>query len=121
MKRKLHIATVLLMAVTYNYAQELPQSPSQWSTFVSSDKNLLVEHTLLKQSFENEASDQWQYTTDGTVVDLSTYGINKIDGDKALKLTRNQNFTLENIPLTPYLDYYTQVKTLVEAAGYKTQ
>lgn len=120
MKRKLHIATVLLVAVTYNHAQELPQSPSQWSTFVSSDKNLLVEHTLLKQSFENEASDQWQYTTDGTVVDLSTYGINKIDGDKALKLTRNQNFTLENIPITSYLDYYTQVKTLVEAAGHKT-
>lgn len=120
MKRKLHIATVLLMAVTYNHAQELPQSPSQWSTFVSSDKNLLVEHTLLKQSFENEASDQWEYTTDGTVVSLSTYGINKIDGDKALKLTRNQTFTLETIPTAPYLDYYSNVKTLVEAAGYKT-
>lgn len=121
MKRKLHIATVLLMAVTYNHAQELPQSPSQWSTFVSSNKNLLVEHTLLKQSFENEASDQWEYTTNGTVVSLSTYGINKIDGDKALKLTRNQTFTLETIPTAPYLDYYDKVKTLVEAAGYKTQ
>ncbi|HAC22471.1 MAG TPA: hypothetical protein DCF91_10330 [Porphyromonadaceae bacterium] len=98
------------MAVTYNHAQELPQSPSQWSTFVSSDKNLLVEHTLLKQSFENEASDQWEYTTDGTVVSLSTYGINKIDGDKALKLTRNQTFTLETIPTAPYLDYYRQCK-----------
>lgn len=120
MKRKLHIATVLLVAVTYNHAQELPQSPSQWSTFVSSDKNLLVEHTLLKQSFENEASDQWQYTTDGTVVDLSTYGINKIDGDKALKLMQNQYINLIEVPTAPYLDYYTQVKTLVDAAGYKT-
>lgn len=120
MKRKLHVASVLLLAVTHNHAQELPQSPSQWSTFVSSDKNLLVEHTLLKQSFETEASDQWEYITDGTVVDLSTYGINKIDGNKALKLTRNQNLTLETIPVAPYLDYYTSVKTLVDAAGYKT-
>lgn len=120
MKRKLHVASVLLMAVTHNHAQELPQSPSQWSTFVSSDKNLLVEHTLLKQSFETEASDQWEYTTDGTVVDLSTYGINKIDGNKALKLTRNQNFTLETIPVAPYLDYYSNVKTFIEAAGNNT-
>ncbi|MGL5562238.1 MAG: hypothetical protein ACRDCN_06440, partial [Tannerellaceae bacterium] len=120
MKRKLHIATVLLMAVMHNHAQELPQSPSQWSTFVSSSNNKFIEHTLLKQSFESEASDEWEYTTDGTVVDLSTYGINKIDGDKALKLTKNQYIKLTEVPTTPYLDYYKNVKTLIEAAGYKT-
>lgn len=120
MKRKLHVASVLLMAVTHNHAQELPQSPSQWSTFVSSDKNLIVEHILLKQSFETESSDQWEYTTDGTIVDLSTYGINKIDGDKALKLTRNQNFTLETVSTAPYIDYYDNIKTFIDAAGKNT-
>ena len=120
MKRQLFTTAALLLAVTHNHAQELPQSPSQWSSFISADKNLLVEHTLLKQSFETEASDQWEYTTDGTFVDLITYGINKIYDDKALKLTINQHFTLNPIPHTPYLDYYSDVKTWVNAAGYKT-
>ncbi|WP_102407219.1 T9SS type A sorting domain-containing protein [Parabacteroides bouchesdurhonensis] len=111
------IRLIIFFFSTLSYAQ-VPES-GKWELFVNDvSQNKLVRDTFLFQSFEEQPSDTWNYSTSGSVsrVDVSSLGIRGQGGSYSLTLSPGSSVTFEDIePSSFFMDVCINVTFAAKA------
>lgn len=109
-------AFMLLLASLLGHSPLMAQS---WSDLVNNNKqNIIVRDTFLRQTFQNEVTDNWNYTIakgEGEVIDTNT--LSSIEGNygkKAIKLLANSELKFEHFDRTPFDSTFIHVHTYAQ-------
>ncbi|MDR1981827.1 MAG: hypothetical protein LBQ39_09460 [Tannerellaceae bacterium] len=98
------IFPVFLLFVSQSPVRSQVDHPLTWNSFVNDpQQNVLAKDTFLFQSFEEEATDTWTYTTNNaTRFDASQEGIIGQGGNYSLKLPSQSNVRFADFSIHAY-------------------